>query len=381
MINTNYLTSIFLATLLAISSCYGQKKANEGLNNKASLDQQTIPLIIGTYTKGTSEGVYQVDFNTETGALSNLRMIARVEQPSFLTLSGDREKMYAVSEIDQGKLSLFSRQEDGNYVLDQELSTEGSTTCHVTLNEDESLVSVANYREGSLIVFGWEKGMLSKVAYFKHEGSSVHFRQKVPHPHSSYFSKGENYIYVPDLGTDEIIAYPMIDGKPTAGKVALKMDSGDGPRHMASHPTRDLWFVVGELSSVVWSLQPNADGTFEVIDKQKLLPEGIEGRSTAADVHVSPDGTYLYTSNRGHQDGYHCISVFKIQETGALKPLGNVTGGINQPRNFCLSPDGRFLLVANQYGDDIIVFKVLPDGLLKSTGHSIAVSMPACLKF
>lgn len=371
---------LFLMAFLVCTTCIGQVRADE-VSKLLVMDQSTISLTIGTYTGATSEGVYQADFNTTTGALSNLRVIAKVEQPSFLTRSVDREKLYVVSEIDQGKLSVLSLQEDGTYSLEQEITTEGSTTCHVTLNADESLVSVANYREGSLIVYGEDEGKLSKVAYFKHEGSSVHRRQQVPHPHSSYFSKGEDYIYVPDLGTDEIISYSIVSGKPTAGKVALKMDPGDGPRHMAAHPARDLWFVVGELSSVVSSLRPNTSGTFDVVDKQNLLPDGIEGRSTAADVHVSPDGKYLYTSNRGHQDGYHCISVFSILDDGRLKPLGHVTEGINQPRNFSLSPDGRFLLVANQYGDDIIVFKVKPNGMLESTGHSIAISMPACLKF
>ena len=375
-----HLNFVLLTILLAGSACAGSKKSAEN-SKSTSMDKQTILLTIGTYTRATSEGIYQADFNSATGELSNLRAIAKVEQPSFLALSKDKEKIYAVSEIDQGKLSVLEKQKDGNYSLDQEISTEGSTTCHVTLNKDESFISVANYRQGSVIIYGLEQGKLTKVALFKHQGSSVHRRQKVPHPHSSYFSKDEKYIYVPDLGTDEIVAYPIIAGKPTAGKVALKMHPGDGPRHMAPHPTKDLWFVLGELTSVVWSLRPKADGTFEVVGKQNLLPDGVEGRSTAADLHASPDGKYLYTSNRGHQDGYHCISVFQILDSGKLKPQGHVTEGINQPRNFCFSPNGRFLLVANQNGDNIIVFKVNQGGTLEPTGHSIQVSMPVCLKF
>lgn len=343
--------------------------------------KKTIPLTIGTYTKTSSEGVYQVDFNTKTGAITNLNLIAKVEQPSFIALSKNRNKIYAVSEINEGKLSVFNKDRDGNYELKQEISTEGSTTCHVTLNKEELLVSVANYRLGSITVYGLKDDKLSKLASFKHQGSSVHYRQKVPHPHSTYFSKNEKYIYVPDLGTDEIISYPFVDGVPQKGKVAIKMNPGDGPRHMAFHPTKNVWYVVGEISSVVWTLLPKEDGTFEVIDQQKLLPDGLKERSTAADIHVSPNGEYLYTSNRGHNDGYHCISVFKILESGQLKPVGNVTDGINQPRNFTLSPDGKFLLVANQNGSNIIVFKVKTDGMLELTEHEVAVSMPACLKF
>lgn len=377
------LQCLFVA-LLTACGCSGPKKPDEKSNTVVEKNKEnlTIPLTIGTYTKATSEGVYQADFNKTTGELNNLRHIATVDQPSFLTLSSDKEKLYAISEIDKGKLSVLSRQEDGSYTLDQEISTEGSTTCHVILNKDETLVSVANYREGSLIVYDQQEGKLSKVALFKHEGSSVALpRQKVPHPHSSYFSKGEKYIYVPDLGTDEIMAYPIIEGRPMEGKVALKINPGDGPRHMASTPDKDLWFVVGELTSVVWSLKPNADGTFEVADRQELLPDGIQGRTSAADVHVSPDGKYLYASTRGFEDGFHGIAIFEILKSGGLKALGHATAGINQPRNFCFSPDGKFLLVANQNGDNIIVFKVQSDGMLEATGHSIEVSIPVCLKF
>lgn len=381
MKKNKYIKLTFLAIFFVTVACAGSKKADE-VSKPTPVDNHIISLTIGTYTKATSEGVYQADFNTVTGELSNLRHIAKVDQPSFLTLSRDKEKLYAISEIDKGKLSVLSRQQDGSYTLDQEISTEGSTACHVVMNNDESLVSVANYREGSLIVYNQKDGKLSKAALFKHKGSSVVLpRQKVPHPHSSYFSKGEKYIYVPDLGTDEIVAYPIIEGKPTTGKLALKMDPGSGPRHMACTPTQDLWFVVGELTNVVWSLRPKADGTFEVKDRQKLLPDGTGGRTSAADVHVSPDGKYLYASTRGFEDGFHGIAIFEILKSGELKALGHATERINQPRNFGLSPDGRFLLVANQNGDNIIVFKVMSDGTLEPTDHSIEVSMPVCLKF
>lgn len=375
-----FITLILISALILSVGCSVKKKA-VAYSNSSMMNNQTIPLTIGTYTKGSSKGVYQADFNMETGAISNLRLIAEVEQPSFLALSKNRKKMFVVSEIDEGKLSVFEKHTNGNYILNQEIPTEGSTTCHVTLNNEGSLVSVANYRQGSITVYSLENNRLSKIKSFKHQGSSVHYRQKVPHPHSTYFSKDEKYIYVPDLGTDEIKAYPVKNRKVLEGTVAIKMAPGDGPRHMAVHPTKNLWFVVGELSSVVWALSPKEDGTFEVIDKQKLLPNGIKGRSTAADVHVSPNGKFLYTSNRGHKDGYHCISVFKILESGKLQSLGYVTEGINQPRNFSLSPDGKFLLVANQYGNNIIVFNVKEDGMLQLTGHAIEVSMPACLKF
>lgn len=379
MVDKFFRLIVFLLLIFS-GGCAVKKKAV--INSIATnLNKKVIPLTIGTYTKDKSEGVYQADFNTETGAVSNLKLLAKVENPSFLALTKQSEKMFVVSEIDKGKLSFFDKNEDGDYQLKQEISTEGSTTCHVTLNNEETLVSVANYRLGSITVYSLADDKLSKIKSFKHQGSSVHFRQKVPHPHSTYFSKDESYIYVPDLGTDEIISYPLIDGLPTEGKVAIKMTPGDGPRHMAAHPTKNLWYVVGEMSSVVWTLLPKADGTFEVIDKQNLLPEGIEGRSTAADIHISPNGKYLYTSNRGHQEGYHCISVFKILESGRLQLQGHVTEGINQPRNFSLSPDGQFLLVANQYGNNIIVFEVKANGMLVLTKHAIEVHMPACLKF
>ncbi|MCB4807854.1 lactonase family protein [Tamlana sp. 62-3] len=371
---------LVILTIMLHVNCSNKKKTATHVKT-TSVENNSIPLTIGTYTKESSEGIYQADFNTETGEISNLKLLVKVQEPSFLELTKDREKLYAVSEIDEGKLSVFKKDKDGSYELNQDISTEGSTTCHVTLNKDESLVSVANYRKGSVTVYKNSSDKLEILTSFKHEGSSVHFRQKVSHPHSTYFSKDEKYIYVPDLGTDEILSYPIVKGVPQKGKVAIKMNPGDGPRHMALHPTKNMWFVVGEISSVVWTLLPKPDGTFEVIDQQKLLPNGLKGRSTAADIHISPNGKYLYTSNRGHKDGYHCISVFKILDSGKLELKGHVSTGINQPRNFTLSPDGQFLLVANQYGDNIIVFKVKSDGMLELTEHTANISMPVCLKF
>lgn len=375
-----FLFLIVFSTLIFSVGCTVNKKSVI-TSMSTNMVKKIIPLTIGTYTNANSEGVYVADFNTETGKISDLKLEVKLEQPSFLALSKDREKLFAVSEIDNGKLSMFIRKQGGGFEPKQQISTDGSTTCHVALNKNESLVSVANYRKGSIIVYGLKEDELTKIKSFKHQGSSVHYRQKVPHPHSTYFSKDEQYIYVPDLGTDEIISYPIVDGTPIKGKVAIKMAPGDGPRHMVVHPTKNLWYVVGELSSVVWALLPNADGTFKVKDKQNLLPNGIEGRSTAADIHIAPNGAYLYTSNRGHQDGYHGISIFKILDSGKLKHQANVTEGINQPRNFCFSPDGQFLLVANQYGNNIIVFKVEENGMLTQTEHAIEVNMPACLQF
>ena len=346
---------------------------------KSTIENSTIPILIGTYTSGTSEGIYRADFDNITGELSNLQAIAQIELPSFLALSKNKEKIYAISEIEKGKLSILERQEDGGYTTGQEISTEGSIACHVNLNEDESLVSVTNYGSGDFIVYGTKEGKLHKVESFSHQGSSVHPRQKIPHPHSSYFSKDEKYIYVLDLGTDEIVSYPITDGKPVTGQVALKMHPGDGPRHMTPHPLKDMWFVVGELSNVVWSIRAKADWTFEIIDKQNLIPADseLDVVYTSSDVHTSPSGRYLYVAIRGLDS----IAIFKILDSGKLEPVGHASEGIKQPRNFCLSPNGKFLIVANRYKHDIVVFKVNHDGTLEPTGHSIEVSMPVCLVF
>jgi 6-phosphogluconolactonase len=120
-------------------------------------------------------------------------------------------------------------------------------------------------------------------------------------------------------------------------------------------------------------------GTFQELQTVPALPQDFKGENLCADIHISPDGKYLYASNRGH-DSIVCF--FIDQNTGKLTYRNHTWTEGREPRNFAIDPSGAFLLVANQKTNNIVTFRIDPEsGQLLTSGHEVEVSMPVCLKF
>lgn len=343
-------------------------------------ETETIPLLIGTYTNGTSEGIYSAAFNPKNGEVSSIKLVASTENPSFLTTTEDGKMVYAVNENDPGRMSAYSWNEDGTLKLESTVPTQGIHPCHISINEALGLLSVANYSSGNISMFSIEnKQKPILIASRQHEGNGPDAeRQEGPHAHFSQFLKDNRALYAVDLGIDEIKHY-AIEGNNaiSEGTTAIKMSPGNGPRHLAFHPTKNWVFVLNELGGTVASLAIRTDGSLELKDEKGLLPTGYNDYNKAADIHLSPDGKYLYASNRGHNS----IAIYKIEESGAMTSIGHEQRGISTPRNFTLSPDGKYLLVANQDTNNVIVFEIEEGGLLNPIGDGITVGSPVCLRF
>jgi 6-phosphogluconolactonase len=217
----------------------------------------------------------------------------------------------------------------------------------------------------------------------KHEGSSVNERrQERAHAHCVVPSPDNRYAFVCDLGMDKIVAYKLDleNGEIPLNDVPYtETTPGAGPRHLTFHPNGRLVFVINELASTLTSYRYDADtGTLEHIQTVPGLPEDFEGSNTAADIHVSPSGKFLYGSMRGHDS----IVVYAIdEETGELDYVEHKPSGGETPRNFAIDPTGTFLLAAHQDTNNIVVFRVEPDsGRLVETNNQVKVPMPVCIK-
>ena len=361
-----------LFLLVGLLACNAPAKKDE--KQKQAM---MLPILVGTYTSGTSEGVYKVDFDPSNGSFGEAYLMAKTENPSYLAVSRIKKNVYVVNENESGTLSTFEWNSRGSLDLVATNSVEGMHPCHVSVNADNSLISVANYSSGNIAVFQSVAELVEGGSFHQHEGKGTHWRQEGPHAHFSKFSPNGNYLYAIDLGIDEVKVYDMVDGKVEAVRTALKADAADGPRHLDFHPGKELAYVLNELSNTVTSCEISADGTFRPIQKVSALPEGYEGDTKAADIHVSADGKFLYYSNRGHNS----IAAFRLDGNGGMTLIGHATEGITNPRSFTLSPDGKFLIVANQDTDDIISFQIGTDGLLTPTGHQVKVATPVCVKF
>tara|TARA_R110002050_G_scaffold33846_7_gene85807 strand:- start:47919 stop:49067 length:1149 start_codon:yes stop_codon:yes gene_type:complete len=379
--SSNYLMFIILSMLVV--GCKNQPKKANLTADQQEIEKEGLKLLVGTFAEGEEQGIYQVDFNTETGELSNRRHVAKENKPGYLYLSKDGERVYSSNGTKPGSVSAFQWNKDKTALTRvANLPSKGDGACYVGVSPDENLLAAANYSSGSIVLYPIDKKgvVLDAPQGIQHSGSGPHPNQNSAHAHCVQFSKNGKFLYAVDLGIDQVLTYPINSEKKLAkAEVGLQLDPGDGPRHLVFHPTENKVFVINELSSTVVSASVDQEtGVFTKIDKKSTLPDDYQEFNACADIHISKDGKFLYASNRGHNS----IAVYSVSESGNLKLLTIESVQGDWPRNFTLSPDGRYLLVANQKSNSITVFKVdQKTGLLEFTGNEIAVSQPVCLKF
>jgi len=343
-------------------------------------------LLVGTYTKKGSKGIYVLSFDTATGKATEISHTAAAYNPSFLTISKDHAQVYAVNEGSDGKVSAYSFV-DNKLNLIQEKISKGADPCYISLSPDQSNLFVANYSGGSITSYHrFADGRLSNPQQFiQHEGKSVNeARQEKAHVHGVFFSPDGKYLLTPDLGMDEISIYPyqIKNGSPLLTEKVSKIQSspGAGPRHLSFSSNGKFLYVIEELTGSI-SVYRFYKGVASFLQKVVTHPSSFKGTAGSADIHLSPDGLYLYASNRGNENN---IVSFKVLPNGKLeeKTIQYYSTEGKAPRNFTISKDGNWLLVANQDSDNIIAFRRnIQTGVLTSTGVSIKLSMPVCLLF
>jgi 6-phosphogluconolactonase len=346
----------------------------------------TANLLVGTYTKKGSKGIYVLSFDTATGKAIEISHTEAAINPSFLTITKDHNQVYAVSESKEGKVCAYQFQDNQLNLLQEKIS-KGADPCYIALSPDQTNLLVANYSGGSITSYHrFADGLLSNPQQFiQHEGKSVNIiRQEKAHVHGIFFSPDGKYVLTPDLGMDEISIYPyqIKNGPPLQIQKASKIQSspGAGPRHLCFSSNGKFIYVIEELTGSI-SVYRFYKGTASFIQKVYTHPQTFKSINGSADIHLSPDGLYLYASNRGIENN---IVSFKVLANGKLQENSIVyysTEG-KTPRNFTMNKEGNWLLVANQDSDNIIAYKRnVQTGALSSTGVSIKLSMPVCLLF
>ncbi|MDQ6761566.1 MAG: lactonase family protein [Bacteroidota bacterium] len=346
---------------------------------------QKFYLFTGTYTGTGSKGIYVYQFNAANGTASLVSNTDSVANPSYLTVSADAKNLYAVNETHPGYVSSFSfNKKNAKLSFINSQPTGGFDPCYVIRDNTGKWLMVANYTGGSIAVFPVNQdGSLKPYSQLiQDSGSSVNKeRQEKAHVHSAIFSPDQNFLFSPDLGMDKVMIYkfkpslkkPLIPASP-----AYEMTmAGEGPRHFVFHPNKKFAYLISELSGAV-SAYNYHDGKLKKFQNIKAHPEDFKGVIGSADIHISPDGMYLYVSNRGDEN---TITIFSINNTGKLKLSGYQSTMGKTPRNFIIDPTGNYLLVANQGSDNIVIFKRdKKTGLLKETGNEIKVPKPVCLQ-
>ncbi len=341
----------------------------------------------GTYTgKAGSKGIYRSKFDSTTGKLSAPELATEAPSPSFLAISPNGKFLYAVAETDGkdggGVLAYALDAKTGELTKLNQGTTGGSGPCHISIHPKGEYATIANYGGGStaVIKLGSDGKLGERVGFVQHKGTSADkSRQEGPHAHCSFFDPEGKYILTVDLGIDRVKVFTL---DPSSGlkeetEADIVTPPGTGPRHIAIAPDEKFAYVCGELNSTVNVVELGGDGKNKIVQTLSTLPEPVKGNSTAECI-LSPNGKFVYVSNRGHNS----IAVFKVGEDRKLTAVGHITGDIKIPRNFNIDPSGKWMLIASEQGEKVGVWELdEKTGLGKETGNTVKISKPVCVKF
>ena len=354
-------------------------------------DAPRLAVYVGTYTGSGSRGIYRFELDLASGAWTDPVLAGESENPSFLAIHPNGRFLYAVNELGTfggsptGAVSAFAiGGATGSLTPIGQRASGGADPCHVTVDRGGRNVLVANYTGGSVAVLPiGEDGRLQAASMvIRHHGSGADkSRQEGPHAHAIVLDPAERFALAADLGADLIFVYRF-----NAAKGALEpddpadvaLDGGTGPRHLAWHTSGAYLYAINELRSTLTAFRYDARrGALEPFQTISTLPGGFSGANKAAEVAVSPDGRFLYASNRGDDS----IAVFKVDAaSGALALVGHFSTGGRTPRHFAIDSTGRWLVAANQDSDSIVVFRLDPvTGRPSPVGRPITISKPVCV--
>jgi 6-phosphogluconolactonase len=382
------------AFLFAAGFCTPSRAGGNAMAPAKETGSKTLWLYVGTYTNGKSpsEGIYLLELDLASGAITNKGAVARLKDPSFLAIHPSRKFLYAVNELGQfqgkkggGVSALAIDPMTGGLKLLNQQSSVGSGPCHLTVDRTGKDVLVANYGSGSIACLPIHAdGTLGEAsAFIQHEGQGADpSRQKGPHAHSINLDAANRFAFAADLGLDKVLVYRFDANKgslapndPPSARVA----PATGPRHFAFHPSCKFAYVIGELANTVTAFSYDAaSGILTEIQAITTLPTDFNGKSYTAEVQVHPSGKFVYGSNRGHDS----IAIFAVDPaTGKLTAAGHEPTQGKNPRNFAIDPTGAYLLAENQDSDSIVVFKIDPaTGGLTKVGEPVRIPMPVCIK-
>jgi 6-phosphogluconolactonase len=353
-------------------------------------------LFVGTYTntKAGSKGIYAYRYDAGSGQLTSLGLAAETENPSYLAVDPTHKFLYAVNELQDykgaksGAVTAFAiDHKTGKLSKLNEVASRGEDPCYVSLDKTGKYVLVANYTSGNIAVFPVQKdGSLGEAsAFVQHHGTGPNKeRQEGPHAHFIQTTADNRFAIVSDLGLDKLLVYRFdaANGSLTPNDPsAADLPPGEGPRHVAFAPDNKFAYSVNELKSSVTAFSFDAAaGVLKPFQTISTLPKDFSGENDTAEIHVSPNGKFVYASNRGHDS----IAQFSIDaKTGQLALVHHFAIQGKTPRDFELDPTGSHLLAAGQDSNNVVVFGIDPATgreLLK-TDDIVDVPSPVGLTF
>ncbi|MEY4590519.1 MAG: hypothetical protein RL497_2595 [Pseudomonadota bacterium] len=333
---------------------------------------QNRSLIVSGYTDSINQGVCRVNYDASKDAFGAVELKVATPNPSIGLQRGSL--WYFVEETELGKIHIFDAENNWQKIM--EVSSEGASPCFLALNTAANHLAVANYMGGNIAVFSLDQNGLPNThpKIFQHHGQGLTARQEAPHAHYVDFAvnaAGQTGVYAVDLGLDQIIWHPVI-GRTRSAEIVYTGQPGDGPRHLAIHPTNGKFYVLNELTNTLCVNEFAQDGRWVTRQRVCTLPDNFRGENSAAHIAISNNGQFIYTSNRGHNS----IAVFKINFEGLVDLIqAEPCGGIG-PRYFTLLNEQARLIVAHEHSNSLASFAIENDGKLRDTHARAAVHKP-----
>jgi 6-phosphogluconolactonase len=348
------------------------------------------PLVfISAFAPGEQGGIHAFRVDEKTGDLKAAHRTANVENPFFLALSPDRKFLYSIDSHEFGgkehdQIAAFEiAGRSGELKRLNRQSARGTAACYLHVDSTGKTLLVANYSSGSVASLPIQKdGSLSEAAaFFQHAGSSADpARQEAPHAHSIITDPANRFVYAADLGLDQVLIYRL---DAAAGKITphqppfVKTPKGAGPRHLTFHPHGKRLYAINELANSVSVFDYDAESG-NLTEKQTIstLPKDYDGKSACADLKITPNGRFLYGTNRGHDS----IAAYRIGDDGRLTLIGIEPSLGTGPQNLAILPGGDLILCANLPGNNVAVFRIDPQtGGLNPAGKPISIPSPSCI--
>ena len=348
--------------------------------------QNKFNLLVGTYTNTCqSNGIYVYEFNAASGEFKLKNTSENVVSPSYLSVSADNKFIYAVNENgDQSAVSAFGyNSKSGKVTFLNKNEALGNDPCHL-INDAKNII-VANYSGGSIVVFKKNPdGSITKVQQIlQHEGKGVNVaRQEKAHVHQVVFSPDKKFVLSNDLGLDKVFIYkynPNSNNEMLILKETVDVKAGSGPRHLTFSKDGKFVYLIQELDATLTTFSYDKSGSLKKIAETSILAKDFKGGTGAAAIKISPDGKFLYVTDRVDANN---ISVYKILKNGAVELVEQQSTLGKGPRDFAIDPSGNYLLIGHQYTNNIVIFKRdKTTGKLTDTGKKIELCSPVGLVF
>ncbi|CAG4990559.1 6-phosphogluconolactonase [Dyadobacter sp. CECT 9275] len=344
---------------------------------------QKAKFYLGSQEKSANASISLCELDLSTGKVALLDTFNNCTGPGYLALSPNKKNLYAVSA--DNKVNAFKIGSDARLTYQNGQSSEGVNPCHVSVHPSGKMAFVSNYTAGSFTAYtlqpdGEVNPPVFTEQYTGHGPNAK--RQEKSHAHFAATTPDGRYVYVADLGGDKLMNYAVDikSGKlaPNAAQPAFSGKPGSGPRHFVVHPSGKWLFLLNELEATLTACSISKQGVITEIATYPTIPADFKEPNTSAAIHLHPNNKFVYVSNRGRNS----ISAFKIKADGTLEKVDEQTRAIAVPRDFNFDPSGKFMIVANQSTDNIVVYDVNPaTGKLSFRHESISTKLPICVTF